>query len=201
LSESAPRRLTRLAVSAQIAAGVRMHAGPFGLPLAAVHRDADPAILASVLEHLGVTLTAPLPTDPLHGRALARIELLRQAGGTVLLGGALPDDVTHRMGWRIPPSVVDLADTGSPAALAEQRSDPIGPPLAVVHWSAYSEVAAYTRAAPRYADGTAVLAGVSDPGVGTLAVGSITGQAPSSPHADAVAPAWTAGRRRTEPAA
>jgi acyl-CoA reductase-like NAD-dependent aldehyde dehydrogenase len=88
------------AVADAVAAGVRVHSsgGPFGLPLLAVHRDGQEAVLQAVTERLSGTSSAPLPTEPLRQRALARIRYLVEAGAEVRLGGSsLPDDIEHRM--------------------------------------------------------------------------------------------------------
>ena len=101
-----PDRPDADALATAVAAGVRLHSGPFGLPLIAVHRDTAAAVVPAVLDRLAATSPGPLPTDPVRGRSLARIRALVEAGAVLLLGGQVPDDVPHRMGWRALPGQV-----------------------------------------------------------------------------------------------
>ena len=147
----------RLAVTA----GVRMNSagGLFGLPLLAVHADCADAVLAALLPALAGTAAAPLPAEPLRRRAASRIDALVSAGAKTLLGGAaVPDDVAHRMGWRLPPTVLHLGTASSPAVAAEQASEPVGPVLGVFIWRDRAELAGAFRS-PRAADGVATLWG------------------------------------------
>jgi hypothetical protein len=133
--------------------------GPFGLPLLAVHRGEAGSLLPAILEQLSRTVAAPLPTEPLRRRALGRIRSLVDVGAEALLGGRdLPDDVAHRMGWRIPPTVLMLGAADSPAARAERASVPLGPVLGVITWNRWEELgAAFTAARSR--DGIASVCG------------------------------------------
>jgi acyl-CoA reductase-like NAD-dependent aldehyde dehydrogenase len=149
------------ALADAVVAGVRMHSsgGPFGLPLLAVHRGEAGSLLPAILEQLSRTVAAPLPTEPLRRRALGRIRSLVDVGAEALLGGRdLPDDVAHRMGWRIPPTVLMLGAADSPAARAERASVPLGPVLGVITWNRWEELgAAFTAARSR--DGIASVCG------------------------------------------
>lgn len=149
------------ALADAVVTGVRMHSvgGPFGMPLLAVHQDETESLLPAVIERLSRTVAAPLPTDPLRQRALRRISGLVDAGADVLLaGGDLPDDIAHRMGWRIPPTVLMLGAADSPAARAEQASVPLGPVLGVITWNRWEELGAACTAA-RSKDGIASICG------------------------------------------
>ena len=106
-------------------------------------------MLQAVTERLSRTAAAPLPTEPLRQRALGRIRYLVEAGAQVRLGGSsLPDDIEHRMGWRIPPTVLMLGAAGSPAALAEQASVPLGPVLGILSWDNVIELGPRFHRAP-----------------------------------------------------
>ena len=179
------------AIAATVTAGARLHGGPFSLPLLALHRDAATAVLPAVLGRLTAVSPGPLPTDLVRGRALARIEDLVKAGATVLLGGQVPDDAAHRMGWRMPATALMLHGAGSPAARREQELSPLGPVLGILTWTSWADLSAHLRA-PRHADGTAFVWGTSLPPAGTLP-GLVAG-APKTgawPSAEALAPAWT----------
>src|ERR1039458_8357786 len=114
-----------IAIAGSVAAGVRIHScgGPFGVPLLAIHREIAGPILAEVMVQLSNVVTAPLPAESLRMHALNRIAALRDAGAEILLGGTgLPDDIEHRMGWSMPPTVLMLGTAGSPAVLVDQAS-------------------------------------------------------------------------------
>ena len=168
------------AVADAMVAGVRVHSsgGPFGLPLLAVHRDCQESVLQAVTERLSGTAAAPLPTEPLRQRALGRIRYLVEAGAQVRLGGSsLPDDIEHRMGWRIPPTVLMLGAAGSPAARAEQASVPLGPVLGVLSWENESELGpAFT--APRNGAGIAGVCGAGQEVAAALPHGLVTAGPP-----------------------
>ncbi len=179
-----PDQLDAGELGTAVAAGVRMHAGPFGLPLLALHRDAPPAVLETVLERLTQTVAAPLPTEPLRARALARLDALTGAGASVLLGGHVPDDVTHRMGWRIPPTVLMLGEAGTPAARCDQDLAPLGPLLSVLTWDDWPDLTQHLSE-ERHAHGVAAVWGTGLPLAGTLRTGVVLPGAGSGP--------WPAG--------
>ncbi len=186
------------AVADAVAAGVRVHSGggPFGLPLLAVHRDGQESVLQAVTERLSRTAAAPLPTEPLRQRALGRIRYLVEAGAQVRLGGSsLPDDIGHRMGWRIPPTVLMLGAAGSPAALAEQASVPLGPVLAILSWDSESELGpAFT--ASRNGAGIASICGAGDWAAASLPHGLVTAGPPAALADMTTLPAaWLGGAR------
>ena len=154
-----------------VVAGVRRNSagGPFGLPLLAVHRDRVDDVVPAVLAALDGTVAAPLPTEALRYRALSRIEALRDAGAQVLLGGTrIPDDIPHRMGWRIPPTVLMLGDvdgsegSGENSALrTEQAGAPLGPVLGVLSWSQPGDLGSALTAV-RAGNGVAMVWGTVD---------------------------------------
>ena len=186
------------AVADAVAVGVRVHSsgGPFGLPLLAVHRDCQESVLQAVTERLSGTPAAPLPTEPLRQRALGRIRYLVEAGAQVRLGGSsLPDDIEHRMGWRIPPTVLMLGAAGSPAARAEQASVPLGPVLGILSWDNESELGpAFT--APRNGPGIASVCGVGDSVAAALPHGLVTAGPPAALTDMTTLPAaWLGGGR------
>jgi acyl-CoA reductase-like NAD-dependent aldehyde dehydrogenase len=157
-----PRPADLGALTQAVTAAVRMNSagGPFGLPLLAVHADCADAVLATLLAALAGTVAAPLPAEPLRRATVRRIDALVAAGAKPLLGSsAVPDDAAHRMGWRLPPTVLYLGTANSPAAAAEQASEPVGPVLGVLTWRDWGELADAFRS-PRTAAGVATLWGV-----------------------------------------
>lgn len=183
-----------------VATAVRVHSngGPFGLPLLAVHRDRAEQVRAAILDRLGRTVAAPLPTEPVRSQALARIRMLIEAGANVLLGGpTVPDDIEHRMGWRIPPTVLDLSGAGSAAVQAEQATVPLGPVLATFTWHNWVELGNVFTAS-RATQATATLWGTDDAGIrhaadllphGHVRIGSTA----SSPYEERLPAAWLGG--------
>lgn len=171
-----------------VVAGVRRNnaGGPFGLPLLAVHADRVDEVVPAVLAALDGTVAAPLPTEALRYRALSRIETLRDAGAQVLLGGTrIPDDIPHRMGWRIPPTVLMLGSVAgkldssheNSALRADQASAPLGPVLGVLSWTEPGELGSALTAV-RAGNGVAVVWGTAD---GRLPHASIvTGPGPAA---------------------
>jgi acyl-CoA reductase-like NAD-dependent aldehyde dehydrogenase len=151
-------------IVAALTAGVRLHSagGPFGLPLVAIHRrqKALPAMLA---ERLRAVAPAPLATEALRLRALDRVRALLAAGALPLAGGTeIPDDIAHRMGWRLPPTVLFLGDAGSPAVQVERTLPPLGPVLSIVVWDGPADLAALVSP-PRARQGVAYVCGVAAP--------------------------------------
>jgi acyl-CoA reductase-like NAD-dependent aldehyde dehydrogenase len=183
------------AIAAVIAAGTRLHSGPFSLPLLAVHRDAADAILPAILACLAAAGPGPLPADPLRSRSLSRIDALVKAGATILLGGQVPDDAAHRMGWRLPATVLMLRGPDSPAARREQELPPLGPVLGVLTWTSWADLGKRLRV-PRHASGTTVVWGASLPPAGTLP-GAVILRAETGtwPAGEMLAPAWTGQAR------
>jgi acyl-CoA reductase-like NAD-dependent aldehyde dehydrogenase len=190
-----PDRPDADALAAAVAAGVRVHSGPFGLPLLAVHRDTAAAVVPAVLDRLAAASPGPLPADPVRGRSLARIRALVEAGAVVLLGGQVPDDVPHRMGWRIPATALLLGEANSPAARREQELAPLGPVAGILTWTDWAGLGEHLRA-PRHADGTIAVWGADLPPAGTLPGQVVAGPELSPwPSAGALAPAWTGQQR------
>jgi acyl-CoA reductase-like NAD-dependent aldehyde dehydrogenase len=144
-------------VADHVAGLVRMNSagGVFGLPLLAVHPEVSESVLSAVGARLAVLTAAPLPSDSLRGRCLAGIAGLAGAGAWIRLGGAhVPDDVEHRMGWRVPPALIDLGRPGSAAANAHASQVPLGPVLGVLTVEHPSELGG-ALAPRRHADGIA----------------------------------------------
>jgi len=151
-------------MATEIAQAVRVHSagGPFGLHTVAVHRDVAKNVITAILGQLafGENDAAPLPTEPLRRRAFSRIDQLVAGGGRVLLGGRVPDDIKHRMGWRLPTTVVDLGDVSSKAVsvMLTDASEPIGPVLTIVQWDTLADIDTVFRGT-RYRDGYAAVWG------------------------------------------
>jgi hypothetical protein len=103
---------------------------------------------------IGAVVPAPLPSQPLRVRAMSRLGLLRAAGGRVLVVGSIPDDIEHRMGWRIPSTVVDRGDARMAAPLLFSAGTPLGSTLTVVRGTSHHELDAIFTAA-RHLDGYA----------------------------------------------
>ena len=136
-----PDDLTELVQA--VVPGVRMNnaGGPFAIQTLAVHSSIDDSVVATIVSALTTTTAAPLPTDALRQRAIKRIVDLRRSGAQVLLGGeSTPDDVAHRMGWRMPPAVVDLGDAQQASELLKATGEPLGPVLMVTHWTEPSQL-------------------------------------------------------------
>ena len=186
------------ALAETVATAVRMNSsgGPFGLPLLAVHEDRAEPVLTAVLERLSRTAAAPLPAEPLRRRALDRIGSLVAAGAEVLAGGAkLPDDIAHRMGWRMPPTVLALGSPGSPAVAAEQASVPLGPVLSVITWQDWSRLGGVFTS-QRARPGIASVWGAGQPAAAPLGFGLVAaGSSASALLTASLPPAWTGGAR------
>jgi acyl-CoA reductase-like NAD-dependent aldehyde dehydrogenase len=185
------------ALAEAVSVRVRMHScgGPFGLPLLAVHRDQAAPVVSEVLARLSQVAPAPLPTEPLRKRAVDRIDTIVGTGARVLLGGTdVPDDIAHRMGWRLPPTVLDLGGSDSPAVRCEQASSPLGPVMGIFTWDTWGELAA-AFTSPRAHAGTAFLWGVEATPSAVLPHGLVEhGQiSQSSPHGTRLPKAWLGG--------
>jgi acyl-CoA reductase-like NAD-dependent aldehyde dehydrogenase len=150
-------------VAAAVAGALRVHSagGPLGLPLLCVQDDAADNVIAAVLARLATCAPAPLPTEPLRNRALAQIAALGARGAAVLSGGEVPDDVRHRMGWIVPPTVLTAGAARDWPVTGQPLDEPTGPVLPVLTWHSPSDlVGALTH--PRYADGIACTWGLDD---------------------------------------
>jgi acyl-CoA reductase-like NAD-dependent aldehyde dehydrogenase len=193
-----PDALADLAqIARTVATAVRMHSagGPLGLPLLVVHRDIAEPVLAAVAGMLSTTVPAPLPAEPLRRRAIDGIERLIAAGAQIQLGGPhLPDDVPHRMGWRMPPTILRLGSPGSPAAVVEQAQVPLGPILCAVTVDRWDALAT-AFPAHRAVDGIARVWGIGT--VASLPHGLVdTDASPRDLLTDSTLPAaWVSGAR------
>jgi acyl-CoA reductase-like NAD-dependent aldehyde dehydrogenase len=170
--------------------------GLLALPLLCVQESVADALLDAVLSTLDACCPAPLPTEPLRDRALAQIAALGRAG-TVLRGGAVPDDARHRMGWLLPPTVIMAGPVhGEGGRVATGPIEPTGPVLTVVTWRTAAEIAGAFRH-PRYADGMACIWGLDAAEAAAAGLPHAMVLHESTP-ATALAngtlpPAWTAG--------
>lgn len=133
--ETAPGQIASMAAKAAAALRIHSTGGLFGQSIVAAHSRVAPAVLDALVDALSDITPAPLPSDPIRQRAIGRLGALCAGGAQVLLGGKIPDDIEHRMGWRIPPVVVDLGDSGRAADLLTSAGDPLGPILTVVRWT------------------------------------------------------------------
>jgi acyl-CoA reductase-like NAD-dependent aldehyde dehydrogenase len=186
------------ALALAVTSGVRMNSagGPFGLSLLAVHADRADTVLATLLAALAGTVAAPLPAEPVRRQAARRVDALVSAGAKTLLGGStVPDDVAHRMGWRLPPTVLHLGAASSPAVAAEQASEPLGPVLGVFTWRHRVELAGALRS-PRAADGVVTLWGADQALAMSLPYGLVVDGASHVPSSGAATlpAAWLGGR-------
>lgn len=154
-SDVNPDQITKLAVQTALAVRIHSAGGPFGLPIVAVHQSVAATVLDALLaEVVDAGSPAPLPVEPLRWRAMERLDALRAGGGRVLTGGTIPDDIEHRMGWRIPATVVDLGRAQRAAPVLRAAGEPIGPILTVVRWTDHDDLDALFTAR-RHLDGYA----------------------------------------------
>lgn len=125
------------AMSAKAAVALRIHSsgGPFGQTVAAVHSSVAPMVLEALVTEVSAVSPAPLPSEPLRRAAMARVQKLRADGGRLLLGRPIPDDIEHRMGWRVPPVAIDLGDAMAAAGRLSSAGEPLGPVLTIVRWT------------------------------------------------------------------
>jgi acyl-CoA reductase-like NAD-dependent aldehyde dehydrogenase len=182
-------------ITATVASMVRMNSagGPFGLPLLALHSDVAHLVTEAVVEELSTVVAAPLPTEPLRAAALARIGSLVRAGARPLLGGvAIPDDIAHRMGWRLPPTVLALGDAGSRAALTQEVIPALGPVLGIVTFTEFESLAGSFRGR-RFADGVAQVRGIDRDASKTLPHGLLVTDPDPTDYTESmrISPAWT----------
>jgi len=182
-------------IADHIAALVRMNSAGsvFGLPLLAVHPDVAERVVSAVLDRLSGLTAAPLPSDSLRHRCLDGIAAVVGAGAWIRVGGAsLPDDLEHRMGWRVPPTVLDLGRPGSAATVEFERRLPLGPVLGVITIEYPSELADGLTAG-RHADGIAWVWGYGMDLVADLPHASVVNDPVPADLADALLlpPTWT----------
>jgi acyl-CoA reductase-like NAD-dependent aldehyde dehydrogenase len=183
-------------IAEKVAPSVRVHnaGGPLALPLLVVHSDHAYQVLEAVCRRLADMVGAPLPTEPLRRQALDRVQTLVDDGAQALLGGpGFPDDVTHRMSWRLPPTVLLLGEVDSAAVRTEQATAPLGPVLAVVTWTRPEQLHGLFTA-PRARHGVAALWGVEDVAAARLPHGGVVaGTASRQSTAAHLTSAWTGG--------
>jgi acyl-CoA reductase-like NAD-dependent aldehyde dehydrogenase len=188
------------AAASAIADALRMHSagGPLSLPLVAAHVTRARAVIDAVVAELDRCAPAPLPAEPLRDRALDRVETLRRAGARLLRGGVIPDDVAHRMGWRLPPTVLTAVDLPGLARHAGLCGEPLGPVLVVVTWRSPPELAG-GFGHPRHADGIASVWGLDEPALAAAELPHpvVVRDAPPSQALDEarLPAAWTGGVR------
>jgi acyl-CoA reductase-like NAD-dependent aldehyde dehydrogenase len=187
-AEADPAKVAEAVVEA-----IRLHStgGPLGLTMLAVHDSLVGDVTEAVVARLRDCRPAPLPTEALRRRSVENVASFPEA--RVLLGGTVPDDAAHRMGWLLPPVVV--AALGPPDVPAE----PIGPVLTITRWRQPADVTAWL-AHPRYSDGIASVWGM-DPAAMRDALPQRTivdSAGPADALRDGRLPlAWTGGVRTT----
>lgn len=136
----------------RLAAEILTSSGPIGAPLVLVPAAGLEAVLTALRNRLRGRTAAPVATGVDRNRIERR--LLALAPGLIRAGGRIPDDVMHRMGWFVPPTLVvrDLAD-----ALAEDLVD--GGP--VVTLAAYDRLEDVVLDRPAHAHGVLTLVGIA----------------------------------------
>lgn len=124
------------------AAGLRLHSagGLFGQSTVVVHQSVANSVIDALRGNLRGMVAAPLPSDPLRQCAMRRLGSLLEGGAHLILGGSIPDDIDHRMSWRIPPILVDLGHGCEAAKLLASSGDPLGPILSVIRWTTHSDL-------------------------------------------------------------
>ncbi|WP_088288037.1 aldehyde dehydrogenase family protein [Kineosporia sp. A_224] len=185
-------------VAATVAAGLRLHnaSGPAAVPWLVVHADTAGPVVDALVAAASATRPVPLPTEPVRDRALAAVRTLGRLGGRVLTGGAVPDDVAHRMGWLVPATVVTVGAVGSrlgPRSDDDPWREPLGPVVAVATWRTSDDLAdAFSRS--RFRDGIGWVHQVGDDAAAALT--GVVRQARGTDHgvdADDLPAAWTTG--------
>ena len=187
-------------VAATVAAGLRLHnaSGPDAVPWLVVHADTAGPVVDAVVAAASATRPVPLPSEPVRERALAAVQALGRLGGRVLTGGAVPDDVAHRMGWLVPATVVTVGAVGSrlgPRSADDPWREPLGPVVAVATWRTPDDLTdAFSR--NRFRDGIGWVHRISDDAAAALT--GVVRQARGVDHgvdAGDLPVAWTAGCR------
>lgn len=167
-----------------------------------VHVGIADRLADALLTRLRACQPAPLPTEPLRNRAIAQITAMVAAGAHVISGGVIPDDARHRMGWILPPTVLEAGTVQDWAAAARMPDEPVGPVLAVLTWRSPADMAGIFRH-PRHADGIASIWALDDADVAAadLPHATILRQAPPiMALANGSLPAAWAGGSRRRPA-
>ncbi|WP_182378913.1 aldehyde dehydrogenase family protein [Nocardioides sp. WS12] len=133
--------------------------GPHALGTLAVHATLRDSLVAALVEKLRAIVPAPLPTEGLRLQAMRNLTAQVDAGAHIETGGTdLPDDIQHRMAWRMLPTLLGLGPADSAAHRVHSALDPFGPTLGVLTFTEESELEG-AFAAARYADGVARLVG------------------------------------------
>jgi acyl-CoA reductase-like NAD-dependent aldehyde dehydrogenase len=161
----------RVAKALSSAASMHSAGGLLALPALAAHADVAAELTDAVLAALASCRPAPLPAEPLRERALTRVTQLRAAGARLLAGGTVPDDVPHRMGWILPPVVLELDDAA--LVYGAHSPEPLGPVLTITTWHSADQLAsAFDH--PRHGDGIACVWGTDgDPADLSLPHGAV----------------------------
>lgn len=166
--------------------------GPLALGTLAVHSSLRDTAIASLVERLHDGDPAPLPTEALRMQALRAVAAQVGAGARPQLGGVeVPDDIAHRMGWRMLPTILDLGKAGSDAHRMHQAVEPLGPVVSVFTFDDPVDLAS-AFSAPRYSDGVARLAGFGSRFGGSLPHGLTVGEpfAGGFDSTTRMAPSW-----------
>ncbi|ROZ88014.1 aldehyde dehydrogenase [Gordonia sp. OPL2] len=180
----------------EVAAAVRVNSAGslFGLHTVAVHSACTQAVRAALVDAVSNVGPAPLPAELQRRQAMSRVHRLSAAGGRVLCGGKVPDDVKHRMGWFVTPTVIDLGTTMQALPLMDAVGAPLGPVLTVIEWATFDDIDKLF-AARRHQDGYGITWGDCG-GRNIASFGAIArGQGPlGAARSGLVPPAWV-GRR------
>lgn len=177
-------------IVAIISEGVTAHAvgGPLATPLLAVHQSLADTVVEALVAGLQQVRPAPSTTD--HARHLTRDAVMQATaqGATVRAGGDLPDDRRHRMGWFLPPVLLDV---GHVKALPD--ISPPGPVVSLGAWRDPADLAAVFDIGRRR-EGVAVVLG-SDQGAVPDTIVRHTGSTRSALREGVLPDGWGGVRR------
>lgn len=191
--------IIRIAAAAAAAVRVNSAGALFGLHSIAVHQDIADRVIEAVTEQVAKVRPAPLPVELQRRRAMSRVHRLAVAGGRIRCGGKVRDDIAHRMGWLVSPTVIELGPAARAVPLLDAVGEPIGPILTVCTWATHSDLdRLFTH--PRHRDGYGAIWG-DDIGHNTAAFGAIVrGQGPqAAARAGLVPRAWFDGTSAQTP--
>lgn len=182
-------------LAAAVATAVRVNSAGalFGLHAIAVHQDIAERVIEAVTEQVRTVRPAPLPVELQRRRTMSRVHRLAAAGGRVLCGGVVRDDIAHRMGWLVSPTVIELGPAARAVPLLDAVGEPSGPVLTISTWATHSDLERlFTHA--RHRDGYGSIWG-DDVGHNTAAFGAVVrGQGPlAAARAGLVPRGWYEG--------
>lgn len=123
--------------TAAISSGVAANSagGPLGLDRVIVHAELEHDLVEACRGIFDDLEPAPLGTEAMRRRVVTELEAVTRSDAAVVAGGLpVPDDVRHRMGWYVPPSLI-TGHTGGP------RLPPLDGPVVVLDvWSETDQV-------------------------------------------------------------